>query len=84
MITKEEVGSVLRNGALVLQSRISLLGPQVVLCQWKEDSEYVTWMLDGEGYAHHGHYFSHGWRGHSHLGTKEEAFERAVQDFLVR
>lgn len=83
--TADLVGSTLKNGALVLQHTVRD-DKEIVLCSWKDGHEFVTWRLDNEGNAFWGHYFSWGCGvcGGKVTDTKEDAFERAVKDFLTR
>lgn len=48
-------GSLLPNGARVIEARAVSIGGYVVLAQWGD--EYITWRAEGEGDCYWGHYF---------------------------
>jgi len=54
-------GDKLENGAVVIEARETLDGNtsavRVVLAHWYGAQPWVTWSVDREGYAYHGHYF---------------------------
>jgi hypothetical protein len=51
-------GEVLRNGAVVIASKLDLSLNSIVLAMWKmPEVEYVTWCVTSDGAACHGNYF---------------------------
>ena len=49
-------GDVMRNGAIVVDSKVASGGGTVVLCRWSGSAPWVTWIADEELHCHWGHY----------------------------
>ena len=61
----------LRNGATIIEQR-----GDVVLAKWR--GEYVTWVVDGEGNAHWGHYHM------QDIVSAAEEFNERVNEYAER
>lgn len=65
-----KTGTILPNGATVLEVR-NVLDHRIVLAKWfSPGMEYVTWAIDANGDAYWGHYFND--------------FGKAAKDFVER
>lgn len=50
-------GTVLANGATVLRAHAVGLGDWVVLAEWYDGTEFVTWRCNDRGECYWGHYY---------------------------
>ena len=81
---KIETGTKLPNGATVIHSHYvgdgSQFGEWIVLCHWRNETEYVTWKVDRFGNAFWGHYFPvSAYDGND--DAKQAAFNDATDDY---
>lgn len=80
---KLEPGDTLANGATVVAATQTHENEWVVLADWKHRDEYVTWVVDHNGYAYWGEYFERTQIGDAVQNYVERCVARGVHPEAV-